>query len=346
MKYSGRARLIRQAIACKKALVVGAAWVGFKPASMEVFYVPDYDRMPRRRLEEDVRGLQENLAECFKSILGKKAITKAVAGRAILFLGSRYDAFMSSTGPFSIGTVQEFEAAVASLPEARSLDAPPYTELLIQGIRGLAYRHPEYMLARDVEVNHDLFWQAEILCERHMTSNARWMSVAVENVQSLARSTILSCFSLIEATVSGVGLAHVMTHPDLDPKIHKKLAGNHGPLLDRLLLIPELIASKPLPFSSGKPPISVLFGEIKERRDAFVHCEPGPQEARAGFVKEQRFHDVGPDSVDQAVQLTLEVVETIWRHVHGRTDGPTWLRSLGKRAEYRRGLLIAPAEEQ
>jgi hypothetical protein len=171
-----------------------------------------------------------------------------------------------------------------------------------------------------------------------------WVGAAGEKVQSLARAAILSCFSLLESTVSGLGRAHEMTHPTLTARDRKILINNHGPLLERLFDVPTLIAGNAPPLHKESLPLSKLFGEIKQRRDAFMHCEPGDQEARAGFVKQDRFHDVTPDVVDDAVKLTVEVIQVLWQHVHGVDKGPAWLRNLGNRSSYRPGLRVIPNE--
>jgi hypothetical protein len=123
----------------------------------------------------------------------------------------------------------------------------------------------------------------------------------------------------------------------------KRLVDGHGPLLDRLLRVPEMITGVALPLSSNEPPLKELFGAIKQRRDAFVHCEPGEHESRPGFVKQERFHDVNPDAVDAAVSLTVEVVQKLWRHVHGADAGPAWLKTLGNRSAFKRSLILSPS---
>jgi len=307
--------------------------------------LPDYAEFNRNRLEHEVRALREDFGDCLDKILGKHR-TNALEVKAAKFFARSYPDVVAGKGIFSICNVQEFTYEVGPLPDALTLDAPPYTELLMQGFRGMAFRHPEYMLARDVEFNYDCFWQTEELVRSHIEVRRQpnWMSIAVENVQTLARSTILSCFSLLESLVSGLGRAHEMTHRELSAAHRKILLNNHGPLLERLLIVPEVISGYPSSLHRDSLPLSQLFGEIKQRRDAFMHCEPGEQESRGGFVKQERFHSVSAQTVDDAVRLTVQVTQTLWRHVHKTTIGPYWLRQLGNKAVYRRGLRIIPIE--
>jgi hypothetical protein len=340
---SGKRRALREATLYKKAWVVAAAWVGHMPSNPAEMQIPSYETWSRKDLEAQVRALIDDFGEYLNHILGKRR-TKGVETRALHFLAKYYDDVFHTKGPFSLCTVHEFESLVGPLPESTLLEAPPYTEILFQGFRGMAFRHPEYMLARDVEFNYDLFWQTEELVEKHMAmvKLPLWMSAAVENVQGLARGTILSCFSLIESTVSGLARAHDMTTKGIDSRERKRLLDPHGGLIQRLLTVPTIITGRPPPLSVDSLPISKLFGEIKQRRDAFMHCEPGGQESRQGFVKQDRFHDVSSDVVDDAVKLTVETVRILWRHVHDTEEGPLWLRKLGDRSAYRRGLKIVP----
>jgi hypothetical protein len=315
------------------------------PNNAQEVAIPRYEELPRRVLEELVRDLRATFSACLERIIGKP-LTNAVEARAAVFFAESYDDLMLAKRPFSLCSVQDFVSRVGPLPEATALDAPPYTELLIQGFRGLAFRHPEYMLARDLEFDHDIFWQTEDLVRSHIAVRTppNWMERAVENVQSLARATILSCFSLLESTVSGLARAHAMRHPKLGARERKRLLNSHGPLLERLLTVPEVITGRPTNLRLEEPPLSELFGVIKQRRDAFVHCEPGQEESRSGFVKQERFHEVTAENVDDAVRLTVEVVRTLWRHVHAAQSGPVWLGALGDRASYRRGLKIVTNE--
>jgi hypothetical protein len=275
------------------------------PSTVEEMEIPKYETFPRSALESQVRDLRADFGQYLDRILGKRR-TNALEMRAATFFAERYEDVFHAEGHFSLCDVKDFTSSVGPLPEAAVLDAPPYTEILFQGFRGMAYRHPEYMLARDVEFNYDMFWQTEALvCSRMRDrTHPRWMGHAVENVQSLARATILSCFSLIESTVSGIARAHAMRNADLDANSRKRLLDPHGPLLDRLLTVPQIVTGHPVNMAKDTLPLSKLFGEIKQRRDAFMHCEPGEQESRPGFVKQNRFHDVSAEVVDDAVALT------------------------------------------
>jgi hypothetical protein len=81
------------------------------------------------------------------------------------------------------------------------LDFPPYAELLLQPGLDVAFRHPEYMLARDLEFLYELCFETELLLRRvpDWSSAPKWAVAGSENLQTLARTVILSCFNLVES---------------------------------------------------------------------------------------------------------------------------------------------------
>jgi hypothetical protein len=343
MRETGRIREIEEATNLRQAWVVAAAWIGLPPTPDYTPLTPDYAAMPRKLLQSELHNLRSEFRSILKIAFGQSA-TNTFLLRAMFFFQQFYEDFLAFREPFSICTVQELVSVLGwPLPLLR-LDAPPYAEVLMQGIRGAAYRHPEYMIARDVEGLHNLFWQTEDLIVAHMKDwpQPNWLGNAGEQVQGLGRATILSCFSLLESTVSGLARAHVMSTSGMSLANQKELLDNHGPLLERLLLVPELITGKPSPLTKTAPPLNELFGSIKERRDAFVHCEPGMHRDKRGFVKQERFHDVSDSVVDSAVDLTVGVVQKLWRHVHSTDVGPAWLGRLGDRSAYPQSLSLSP----
>ncbi|MCG3185208.1 MAG: hypothetical protein ICCCNLDF_03396 [Planctomycetes bacterium] len=46
--------------------------------------------------------------------------------------------------------------------------------------------------------------------------------------------------------------------------------------------------------------------------------------SRGNFVKEHRFHDATLAAAKETVDLTIDLVSTVWRVIH-RREGPSWL---------------------
>lgn len=76
---------------------------------------------------------------------------------AVEWLAQKHDEWKSKrrTTIFTIGTMKEFAEHVAPLHGVMErLDAPPYSEMLLQPGYAVVFRHPEYMLARDLEFRY------------------------------------------------------------------------------------------------------------------------------------------------------------------------------------------------
>lgn len=196
---------------------------------------------------------------------------------------------------FTLCTVQQWEERVGALRAHVVMDIPVYAEMLLQGLAmSVAFRHPEYMLARDLELIFNLACDAEKLVDGVDWRNApEWAPGASENCLALNRAVIQTCFNLLEAFTSGRGRAYVMTHPELSTAESADLIKNQGPVDQRLLRILEVITGgSTCGLNASSPPLRDLFGRIKQKRNAFVHCEPGPQLTKSGYAKEAVFHDV------------------------------------------------------
>ena len=320
---TARDRLVPHAFALKKTWLIAVIMRGYKPIGDEAI-IPNYTRWPRRDLQRVINDLEDDIVDAFRPFLTKPKDALRVG--ALTWLSDRFDEWLGAgMGLFTISTAQDFERRVGRLTAHRELDVPPYTELLLQPGNSMAFRHPEYMLARDLAFLYELFREAEDLLRPVNWGNPpRWAQGGSENSQSLARTVVLTCFNLVESFVSGLARAFVMEHPELDDETKAYLLDTRAPLRKRILGVPRAITPRTIDLDINKEPLSRLMGPIKARRDAFVHCEPGPAPSERGYVKEILFHDVGVEVVEECVVTTMEIIRTIWYAVHQRL-GPRWL---------------------
>jgi hypothetical protein len=149
-----------------------------------------------------------------------------------------------------------------------------------------------------------------------------------QHSQSLARSVILTCFNLLESFVSGLATGWLMENPSPPDDVlktlqGKRLNGRDLSLREKVTLFPSVISGKKK-LEDAQAPFARLFGECKQRRDSFVHCEPGSTPTKWGYVKEERFHDVEAAVVEETVKLTIEAICLAWQQVH-LSDRPRWL---------------------
>jgi hypothetical protein len=129
--------------------------------------------------------------------------------------------------------------------------------------------------------------------------------------------------------------AFLIENPNAPETVKRKLEDKGLSLRKRLVSFPSLVAGRAVIIDDSKPPLEKLLGEHKERRDSFVHCEPGPKPTKWGYVKEKHFHDVDRVVVRETVDLTLETISLIWKNVHGK-DKPFWLPAREKDGRFPR----------
>jgi hypothetical protein len=342
-----RQQLAKRAMELKKAWSLAALMAGHVPRGLETV-IFDYSSWRRKDLEPYIVDQENNLRDALKQILVSPE--DGVRSPAVTWLAAQYDrwdAEIQAKGTVEIlrlSNAQDFERNIGALLAKDYLDIPPYTELLIQPGIELAFRHPEYMLVRDLQCHHDLYRDTErLLLTVNWASPPEWASAASENSQTLARTTILTCFNLLESFVSGLARTHVMLNPNLDAKTVTKLLSTEDPLRKRIVSVPRQILSREPPYDLNRPPFSTMFDRLKQYRDSFVHCEPGEQpSARGGYVKEKLFHDVSPNLVDEVVQTTEAVIKQVWEAVYG-VSGPRWLEPRDDKGRYRRqNLTVVP----
>lgn len=325
----GRGRLVRTAYRLKKAWLLSVGIVGVERLQPSVsaveLTVPDYGQWSRAELQNHVKALEGDLEEILRAGVqfskGRKQLHQIAR-----VLEDHYDQWQAAGGGlYTISTVHDFERRVGRLRSREHMETPVYGEMLLQGVIGLAIRHPEYMLVRDLGLFFDLHQDADrLLVGATRLSDVAWAGAAGENRQSLARAVILTCFNLLEAFANGLAREYLMRGDSIDGTIRRQLEDMQKPLRTRLPAVVRLVSGRACSLDVNLPPMSVLFGPIKEHRDAFVHCEPGPQLSAKGYSKETAFHNVSPSVVVEAVRNTFDVIRTAWRDAH-QQDGPRWL---------------------
>lgn len=320
---TARDRLSKRATIYKKAWIFSCAWIGEFPGHSDV-EVPDYRSWSKSKLSNHLKDLEADFAGHARLILSKP--DQKVIHLFALWMATECDRWATEgAGLLVVSNAMEFEAQFGSLRARTKIEVPPYAELLVQAWHGVAIRHPEYMLARDLEFLFLIYNQAEAALKRvNWAKPPAWTRAASEHGQGLARAVIQSCFNLLESFVSGLARAHVMTHKSLESQTNKRLLDNARPLRSRMLNIPLWIVGHDCGLRQHEPPFSLIFGIVKQRRDAFVHCEPGTQLSSHGYVKETAFHNVSPAIVNEAVDGTYQIIRQVWKCVSG-TEGPRWL---------------------
>lgn len=315
-------RLAGEATELNKAWVIAVAIVGRGNSILDgELIVPDYFIWPSNQLKKQIPKLEMSLDDVQKYVVRTKWSNRQ-RRTAIPWLAKKYDEWMDANQSiWELGRVAEVESALGALAHRKYMECPVYAQVLLQGFQGAAIRHPEYHHARDLALHYNLFLDAEAFADGHLKTRS---AHGTEVNQSLARSTILSCYNLLESFVSGLAAEYIVICGDPDgPGVHKftEKNWNKTPLRRRFAEVPCLITRDLAALSGIQSELDKLFGIFKRRRDSYVHCEPG---TKHDVVKETFFHETDITTVKETVTLTTLAIKGAWQAVHG-TVGPRWL---------------------
>lgn len=311
-------RLATEALQLKKAWVMGIALMG-KPDALPSahLYVPNYLHWQVKPLKRHLEDLNCDLDQ-FGATFIFEGWNTGKRKRAASWLAAKHDEWLKSKQTiWDLGRVHEVEQAIGRLALRKRIECPPYAQVLLQGFLGAAIRHPEYHLARDLALLTNLFLDAEAIADDHQRNRRPHNN---ENSQSLARSVILACYNLLESFVSGLVTEFVIHNPQAPEETLKKLQKpKDRSLKTRFEEVPALVTGVEDVMAPFKNVLSALFGDYQKRRNAFVHCEPGPVTAKEAF-----FHETDAKVVRETISLTIRAIRAAWKIVH-KTEGPRWL---------------------
>ncbi len=313
--------LVKKAVTLKKAWLCAVATYGAgNQLKQSDYIIPNYKEWSNKNLKIHLSILQEDFVSIMDQLFSnwkKRDLLKIAT-----WFCKKYDAFFDTLPLFfELGRVYEIEELIGRLNCHKNMDCPPYAQLILQGFNHSAFRHPEYHLASDLAFLYNLHLDID---EIHDNDLLRRGFVSTENSQSLSRSVILTSFNLLESFISGLALAWLMEHPNAPEKIVKKLKNNNLSLRKKFITYPDIVSGKNGIVDDKSHPFEPLFNDCKQRRDSFVHCEPGTNPTKWGYVKENHFHDVNIEIVKKTVELTFEAICHVWKAVHNR-DKPSWL---------------------
>jgi hypothetical protein len=197
----------------------------------------------------------------------------------------------------------------------------------------------------DLALLYNLFLDAENIIEEFARQGSPHHS---ENVQSLGRSVILACGTLLESFASGIGAAYVMDNPGAPSDILTQLRALPRERLSlnrRLARVIMLTAGEPPPKEWGEREFEERFKDFTLRRNSIVHCEPDIEDSADTGLKQRYLHDIDLETVSDAVDLVCEAICTGWRAVYKR-EGPKWLPGRNETGRFRRvSVKLAPKDD-
>ena len=334
MQSADQLHLANEAIQLKAAFLLGVALTGNDMGlAQRDLLVPDFRAFSKSDLRRIIRDLRHETSKVGRRIF--RDWNRIPFKTAVHWMVEKRRLWIASGQPiWELGRVSEVEAVMGPLAFREAMECPPYAQVVLQGFVGAAIRHPEYHLARDLALHVNLLLDAENIDQ---DLSRRGLPRSSEVSQSLARSVILACYNLLESFTSGLVAASRVEQPNLPAEIRHKLEEpdkKRQSLKCRFEDVPALITGRPDAMSEYRATVlEPLFSQHKWRRDAFVHCEPGPSPSRYGTVKEELFHDTDLSVVRETVQLTIQAICASWKQVYG-SPGPRWLPMPDERGRF------------
>ena len=102
-----------------------------------------------------------------------------------------------------------------------------------------------------------------------------------------------------------------------------------GAIRDKLIRYPEIIAGRAL-WTESDEPVKSFLEQVKPFRDSLVHASPfSTPERYGGLDKLEHLCRIDPEKARHATQVSVNVVETMFRHLWGHDAGlPDWFQDL------------------
>lgn len=328
-RVSGRereAKLIRQA---NRAAAVGRLMLGELRSWHEFLEADliDLKNLPRRQLKSGHADVKERLSEEIKSFCSKN-----FDGMKIRNLSDIYEEIKANRG-FEIPLI-EFEERFAKVRRKVLQGNPAHLTICIS-LWGLQFKFPEDELAKDIINGLRLGSEAktklnkfERLSQPQIEKNRDEINSLMRKKNFAARSTITSCFNLMEAYLNGLAWDFIQIHgTDGLSKRKKTLLDDSvsASIRDKLLKYPEIITGRVL-WNMPDMELNNFIDIIKPFRDSLVHPSPfSAPERFGGYDKLLLFYRIDFDIAEMTVNLLINIIERIHKHVHGKQSIPIWM---------------------
>lgn len=281
------------------------------------FDIPDYTTWPIKSLKTRLNLLNKDIDAAAKIVL--KTDFKKERGKKIQWLSENYSLWRQNNNPiWNLGYVNHIEKCIGELNHREQIECPLYAHVLLQGFYGAAIRHPEYHLARDLELFNNLYFN-NIDQEKQILDD--------EAMQSLGRCIVLICFNLLEAFVNGLIAEHdLKCNNALDEKCIRlnRPEKTRNYLAARFFDVTCILSDNDKAIEDVKSNYDYIFSEIKELRNSYVHCVPSSLASNRGKKKEQLFYTTDSETIGKTVNSTILIIKNSWKQIY-KKDGPRWL---------------------
>lgn len=304
--------------------------------SWEDFLEPsttDYSALPRKQLKSGKNDIKKNLNKEIKAFCSKnfQGVTKKTLSKLYIDICK----YRGLDIP-----LKEFEKKYGKVNPSVIKGNPSHLTVHIS-LWGLQFLFPEDLLTKDIIVALSILQKSltslsQFKDKTHHQINIKKpeVSEAVRQKEFAQRSIILCCFNLLESFLNGIAWDYGQNH-DLSKLSNRKrnmiTDAFSVSFRDKLLKYPRIISESELDFDDK----CELFIEIvKPFRDSLVHPSPfSAPEKFGGYNKLRKIYDLNEHLAIQAVDLMVEIILSIYKHIYGEHKKPEWLIELAEVVE-------------
>ena len=299
--------------------------------SWEDFLEPsttDYSSLPRKQLKSGKNDIQKNLNKEIKAFCNKNFQKFTVKT-----LSKLYTAISASKGMNL--PLKEFEKNYGKINPSVIKGNPSHLTVHIS-LWGLQFLFPEDLLAKDVTVSLLLLQNSLTTLKKfkykphsQLSAKKTGISEVVRQQEFAQRTIILSCFNLLESFLNGIAWDYCQ-NTDLSKMSNRQ----RGKITDtssvrfrwKLLNYPKIISGIELNFIEK---CELFLETVKPFRDSLVHPSPfSAPEKFGGYSKLRKIYDLNKCVAIQAVDLTVEIILSTYKHIYGKSKRPVWLDEL------------------
>lgn len=291
----------------------------------------DLENLPRRNLKAGSKDVKHNLSPEIKRFCDRNF--QSMDERK---LSQLYEAVKARRGIEL--PLLEFEYQFA-LIQPKVLKGRPKHLTVCISLWGLQFKFPEGEIAKDLFESLDMAVEVETSLKlfkekqhSEIRENRNQISRLTRRKSFAARSTVISCFNLIEAYLNGLAWDYVQTH-GTDTLSNRKRSlledTTQVSIRDKLTRYPMTVTGRQL-WEEQDEELEAFMGTLKPFRDSLMHPSPfSAPEKHGGYDKLRLFYRVDCDTGLLTARLLVNLVKRIQRHIYGeRTILPLWIEDL------------------
>jgi len=307
--------------------------------SWEDFLAADtinYEKLPRRQLKAGVADIKSRLGLEIKRFCSKNFIGMSEDKLSLL-----YEEINASRGLEM--PLFEFEQKYAQIKREVIKGNPNHLTVCLS-LWGLQFKFPEDEISKDIiqaldivsKTKHELDHYKQI---SHIDIEEDRINIGTIITQNHfgSRSTLLSCFNLMEAYLNGLAWDYINKNgtKDLSNNQRKLLEDSTSvSIRDKLMKYPSVLSGKEL-WHPKDEELESFISVLKPYRDSLVHPSPfSAPERFGGYDKLRLLYRVDSSTAFLAAKLLVTLIKRIHMHIFIESKSlPEWLDQLNAKID-------------